>query len=563
MVQPVEAPRSQPVLSSKPRSRLQFGHIHRPPKKRPPGKPPKRMQPKRSRATGKDSPRKQAPVKNIGRTYGVCAKPEGFLSRMTELWSTAYIVLILLSLHVQLALLSNFLRDVAVVVKKSPNEVQNVKQADITDILLKSLSLHIPKKKTDKELLSPMQTPGQKLFAVPTKLEVHKGSISQQRLPPRAPHGNIVPPSSAEKFESPTNGTGKQGLLYFGFKENSSSSTPPIAPEKASESLKNGRNTSGQQNNSKEGSPLANILQRGHFKKSAPAQSQPLRIFDGKKFTVVKSHRSSDLSQTIFESVQPKPKAVSAEKKATKPTFGSKSPAKPRRFTSPVRQPTPISRRNQLAQRTRQAFLSQRRGPFSLRTQNPLRNFNIQPPPLNRQANFSRQNLPVAPGTRMPSTRPPQTRVSPAQIPTLIQNRQGTSSREELLSQMIFELFAKLGVQSFIVRTEDGSLKAIADPKFTQFVPIETSQATSPRRFSWGTPEEARLHQFETEDLKISIIGGQPGQVSAQRQRINSPIQRIAVRKPTFLRSRKIYWRKSQGSSMGRQSAMHRNRRRN
>uniref|UniRef100_A0A1I7XN02 INCENP_ARK-bind domain-containing protein n=1 Tax=Heterorhabditis bacteriophora TaxID=37862 RepID=A0A1I7XN02_HETBA len=96
-----------------------------------------------------------------------------------------------------------------------------------------------------------------------------------------------------------------------------------------------------------------------------------------------------------------------------------------------------------------------------------------------------------------------------------IQHHLGSSPREVILNDMIFELFRRLHIDSFVMKTGDFSVKASANPKHTQFIPIETfdhiQQDTAPFMIT-STPivrTQRRLHQFEDDDVKVIVSGSQ------------------------------------------------------
>ncbi|VDO26309.1 unnamed protein product [Haemonchus placei] len=97
-----------------------------------------------------------------------------------------------------------------------------------------------------------------------------------------------------------------------------------------------------------------------------------------------------------------------------------------------------------------------------------------------------------------------------------------------------------MGVQSFLMKTDEGSLHGVANPTLTHFIPDEASDST----ITNSLPSQATFsfakgrHDTEEEDLKVVVSGAQRKTNGATRsQRPPFAGQRLAVRNPMFFRN--------------------------
>ncbi|XGW01138.1 hypothetical protein V3C99_013811 [Haemonchus contortus] len=115
-----------------------------------------------------------------------------------------------------------------------------------------------------------------------------------------------------------------------------------------------------------------------------------------------------------------------------------------------------------------------------------------------------------------------------------------TTSQETALNNMLFEVFSRMGVQSFLMKTGEGSLHGVANPTLTHFIPDEASDSTITNRLPLQAPFSFTKgrHDIEEEDLKVAVSGAQRNTNGAIRsQRPPFAGQRLAVRNPIFFRN--------------------------
>ncbi|RCN37635.1 hypothetical protein ANCCAN_16462 [Ancylostoma caninum] len=128
---------------------------------------------------------------------------------------------------------------------------------------------------------------------------------------------------------------------------------------------------------------------------------------------------------------------------------------------------------------------------------------------------------------------------------------QSRSGREEILNDMLFDLLMKLGVQSFVMETTEGSLRAAADPKQTRFIPLQFFQPSNQRRSeSYSTnpsaPYNSRPH-VEHNELKVAVRGTLRSAVTTNKTTAQNS---SALDSPVFFRNsagKAIPWRRTAG----------------
>ncbi|KAK5972997.1 hypothetical protein GCK32_012052 [Trichostrongylus colubriformis] len=129
------------------------------------------------------------------------------------------------------------------------------------------------------------------------------------------------------------------------------------------------------------------------------------------------------------------------------------------------------------------------------------------------------------------------------------QHRNDSSPRENILNNMLFDVFNRMGVQSFVMNSESGSLHGVADPSRTRFVPDHVDDESRTDRQSSQSASQKRLHEFEDDELSVVVSDAQRKSSNASRsKRPNFAGQRLAVRNPVFFREREGgMWKKTAG----------------
>ncbi|KIH47537.1 hypothetical protein ANCDUO_22401 [Ancylostoma duodenale] len=129
-------------------------------------------------------------------------------------------------------------------------------------------------------------------------------------------------------------------------------------------------------------------------------------------------------------------------------------------------------------------------------------------PPLSQRYR-SKQNRPAS----SPSQSAPHREElgSTSQLRGANESVQSRSGREQVLNDMVFDLFTKLGVQSFAMKTTEGTLRGVADPRQTRFIPLQLFQPSNQRKSDShstnpGTAFKS-LPQIEHNELKVAARG--------------------------------------------------------
>ncbi|EPB79245.1 hypothetical protein ANCCEY_01668 [Ancylostoma ceylanicum] len=133
---------------------------------------------------------------------------------------------------------------------------------------------------------------------------------------------------------------------------------------------------------------------------------------------------------------------------------------------------------------------------------------------------------------------------------------QSRSGREEVLNDMVFDLFTKLGVQSFAMKTIEGTLRGVADPKQTHFIPLQFVQPSSQRQ---SNPYAVNLRapynsspQSEHNDVRVAARGALQSAATVNRTTMNRTTvrDRSGSPSPIFFRNnagKAIPWKRTAG----------------
>ncbi|KAK6753451.1 hypothetical protein RB195_012812 [Necator americanus] len=150
-------------------------------------------------------------------------------------------------------------------------------------------------------------------------------------------------------------------------------------------------------------------------------------------------------------------------------------------------------------------------------------------PPLPQKLTVENQTTPKAV--------PPGSPASPVKNPRPSNRSQDElSPRQAILNDMIFDLFTKFGVKSFLMKTDEGTLKGDTDPKHTQFVPLALFQFPQQKihdKQTFLTPQSSpriptrNLHGPGGNDLRVAVSEAHRNTVSPPTTRTTPSMKRF------------------------------------
>lgn len=544
--------------------------------------------------------------------------------------------------------LMKFLREVANMVKQSPQDVDHVQQVDVSRMLTGSLAasamdapVSVPSAQVMLTIRPPLpqratttpdpvpflsRPPSPAGLALATTMRPQTPSVNalQQRLSPGVPANHVVHLVTAEALQTVTRKSEQQGL-------NPANTMPPVSKHVQNSEhspTRFNRTRLLQRQRTKPTSPrinehfTSNKITANQFShhRVLPRNEQPRRVSGRAQIPVrpaqnskekdvqvktleaaagttaqvfrrrqgpaqlprtleivLQRHRSSDLTQTITQPASPNvmnrntaPNASRSQPQVTVDTTKKLTPALNLNFNKMRR--VNLNRMASVLGGSRPKVLLQASSASRLQLR-PQQSTASSPKVVavthrqafdNQEVSFPTKGVSAtsAPPILQPHLLVPTTKKVAEQVLPLApsssshvflysttalpkQNRQDSSSREAILNDLIFDLFARLGVRSFVVKTDKGAIEGVADPSRTKFVPVEVVEEPSRSSFRWRTSplSDRQGRDFEHSELK-SAVGGVKG--SAEGTRSFGPTL-PAARNPPFFRYGRRIWRRTNG----------------